>query len=361
MKRTMLLIAAVVLLATGNVSADKEFVFDQKDNFDGIAVTSITIDMTYGDIEIVKSSNQNIDVFYKNTIFADNQTEADDLNKEYKYKAELNGSNLKVTVDQPRHKIHFKGFVERIIEGDFEFEANPMIKVALPDGKAVEILSSSSDIDVAELALDLDIESSSSDITMENTQGNFACDISSGDIIISGHKGTITAEGQSSDIRLTDIEGPTDAKSTSGDINIEKANGSLRTATASGDNRLYDIDGDIDVQSASGDIMVSNANGSINAAAVSGDIRLEGLSSKDAYFEIESVSGDIFMEVSRNFEGEIAARSVSGSVNSDLSDDLQVDSDLTHKSDSRLRGPVGQGKGRLNVTSTSGDITIDRF
>jgi hypothetical protein len=349
--------ALVTILVAGTAFADKEFSFDKKDNFDGVAVTSIAIDMDRGDIMIEESRGQNIEVLYKNVVLADNQSEADEMNEDYQYRVEVVGGKLSVKVDTPRHGNRGgKNIVERIIEGDWSQNGSyPMIKLAIPDGKAVEIVSASSDIDVADLKLDLEIESASSDITLETTEGKVFGDISSGDINITGHRGSITIEAKSSDIRLVDIEGEIDAGTASGDIDIEKVKGPTRAYTASGDGRLYDIDGDIDIEAASGDIEVNSTTGSIKARAVSGDIRLDGLTDKDGAYDVQSVSGDIYMTITRGFAGDVTIKSVSGSINSSMSEDLETDRE------SFVAGQIGQGNGRLKVSTTSGDISIDRY
>jgi DUF4097 and DUF4098 domain-containing protein YvlB len=351
-----LIIATVTLLAAGSAYADKEFTYDKKDNFDGAAVTSITIDMDRGDITIEKARGSNIEVLYKNAVFADNQSEADDINQDYRYSAKVEGGRLKVVVETPRHGRRGTGIVERIIEGDWSREGSyPMVKLAIPDGKSVEVLSASSDIDVSELVVDLDIESASSDITLENNQGKFSCDISSGDVGVAGHKGPITVQAKSSDIRIVDVEGSVDARTASGDVSIEKAKGTVEAFTASGDGRLSDIDGDVDVEAASGDITVSGVTGAVRANSVSGDVRLDGLSARDGIYEVESVSGDISIQVGDEFRGQLSARSVSGTVDSHFLDDIDTESE------SRVEGNIGQGTGRIEAMSTSGDITIDRY
>jgi len=354
--RTLLAVTMIALFSVGIAYAEKEFTYDKKDDFDGSAVKSITVDMDRGDIKIEKARGQNIEVFYKNAVFARNQSEADEINADFRYSAKVDGRRLTIVVETPRHGQHGKGIVERIIEGDWDQEGSyPMVKLAIPDDKAVEILSASSDIDVSELSVDLNIESASSDITIENTRGKFECDISSGDINVTGHKGQISVKGKSSDIRITDVEGEVDARSSSGDIVIEKARGTVRASTISGDGRLIDIDGDVEIEAASGDLAGSSITGSLRAAAVSGDVMLDGLSAKEGDYDVTSVSGDIHMEISRDFGGDVSLRSISGSVNSHLSGDIES------YSDSRMEGRIGQGKGRLSVATTSGDITINGY
>jgi hypothetical protein len=362
--RTVLSVAMIMLFAAGSVSADKEFTFDKKDNFDGAAISTITVDVDRGQISIEKSRGQNIEVLYKNSVFADNQSQADEINEDYKYSAKVTGNELAIVVETPRHGRKGMDIVERIIEGDWSQEGSyPMIKLVIPDGKAVDIMSASSDIEVSELVVDLDIQSSSSDVDLENTQGKLSCRLSSGDINIGGHKGSILTKGKSSDIRIVDVEGPVEAATASGDITVEKVKGMVESQSASGDNRLFEITGDIDAEAVSGDIEISTVTGSVRASAVSGDVRLDGLAAKDGDYDISSVSGDIHMAVSRDFAGQIVLHSVSGNVNSRLPGKVvfEVDDEDDNDSRSEVRGTVGQGDGRLNATTTSGDITVDGY
>jgi len=348
-------IALVVILTAGSARADRDFTFRKDNSFDGSAVSAVKIDMRYGEIGIVKARGANVEVDYKNIVRAADQKEADEMSQEYEYSAKLEGSTLVVSVDMPRHRRHEKSIITRIINGDWNDDYYPIVKLSVPDGKSIDVNSSSADMEITDVSADITIETASSNIDLENTKGKIDCRVSSGDIIATGHQGPLTLKGNSSDLRITDVQGDLSAYTSSGDISIDKVKGSVDAATSSGDSRVYDVDGDLNVKSASGDIVVNSVTGSVDAKAVSGDINLEALSAAARDFDVESVSGDITMRISDKFEGEVSVRSVSGDVSSHLS------ADLDKISDSQLRGRVGDGHGRLNVASTSGDISIDRF
>jgi hypothetical protein len=351
----------VITAIAGAARADKEYSYHKTSNFDGAAVSAVKIDMDYGDISIVKSSGTEIEVNFKNTVYAGSQTDADEINNDCKYKAEISGDKLIIKIEPVRNRRHDKGIISRLVNGDWHDDLYPMVRVSIPDKKNVEINSLSANIDASEVNCDLDIRSASSDVSLENTTGNVDCDLASGDIDITGHRGQVTLNGQSSDLRITDIEGNFDGHTSSGDASIDKVKGSVQLSTTSGDCRAYDIDGNLDISSTSGDIVANGITGSVRAEAVSGDVRLSELSSTEGDFDVESVSGDVQMEVSRDFQGEVSLRSVSGDVNSRISEKITHEDDNETSSHSEIQGTVGQGKGRLNVVSTSGDISIDRF
>jgi hypothetical protein len=346
---------AILVLFAATAMAEKEFTFDKVDNFDGMAVKMIKIDLPTGEISLVKSHTDKIEIFLKNTVYAESQSEADKLNDDLRYKAELSGDKLTITVEPPEQHGHHKGIISRIIEGDWNEDIYPALRVSIPDGKAVDINSASADIDVRELAVELNVQSASSDINLENIKGNFGCDMASGDINITGLNGNVSAKGISSDIKMTDIIGQAHAMTTSGDVALDHVKGPAKVSSTSGDSRLYGIDGDLDVNTASGDIEVDSATGSVRANSISGDIKLGALAAAEGVFDVESVSGEIVMELSRDFKGDVAIRTVSGSINSHISAELES------YSDSQIRGSVGNGAGRLTVSTTSGDINIDRY
>jgi DUF4097 and DUF4098 domain-containing protein YvlB len=355
MHKTTVILALGVIMAAGAARADRDFTFHKNDHFDGKTVSIVKIDMRQGEIGIFKASGADVEINFKNTIRASDQKEADKLNSEYGCSARLDGSTLAITVEMPQLRGHGKSIISRIINGDWDDDYSPMLRVSVPDGMSIEVNSSSADMEISDVSADITIESASSDIDLENTSGKVDCRVSSGDMISAGHQGPLSLKGNSSDLRMTDVQGDLNAYTSSGDISIDKVKGSVDAASVSGDCRIYDVDGDLAVKSTSGDIGVNSVSGSVKARAVSGDVHLGALSAAAGDFDVESVSGDITMEVSDKFEGEVSVRSISGDVSSHLSADLDT------YSNSRLRGSVGEGHGRLDVSSTSGDISIDRY
>ncbi len=354
MKRTIAVAVILAAFLAGPVLADREYSFKNQESFDGGKITTIRIDMPRGEIELTKSTSNQIEVDFKNVIYAEDQDDADDINEDCSYKTEVVGDNLKIIIDLPRYT-RKKGVLKRFLSGDWDEEINSYLRIKIPNGKNVEIKSSSADIEVSELTVNLDVWASSTDVRMKDTDGEVSLDLSSGDVDIIRHKGDVNVKGNSSDLDFEAIEGDVDIRTSSGDGSLNGVKGSVSAYASSGDYRLYDIDGDFDIRTSSGDIYAIGVTGSIRAESSSGDIRLKELTSKEGDFDIESSSGDVTLEVTDDFEGSISLKSNSGSVNSRLSGNIES------LSDSKLRGSIGNGNGRLRVTTVSGDIRIDRF
>ena len=104
MPKTVIVIVAIIALFAGAAQAEREFTFNEQNSFDSPSITAIKIDMPHGEIAIVKSTGQTIEVQYKNLVYAHDQAEADDINKDFLYKAEQSGSTLEIRVEPPRHQ-----------------------------------------------------------------------------------------------------------------------------------------------------------------------------------------------------------------------------------------------------------------
>ena len=355
MLKIIFAVGVIAMFAGNSVFAEKEFSYNKDNSFDGSAIKSIKIDMSIGEIALEKSHSAKVEVNFKNLVYAKDQEEADKYNNEVDYKAELSGDKLVISIDFPKHSHNRKGIITRIMQGEWDDDYYPMLKISIPDSKDIDILSSSADIRANDVDCNLDIKSSSSDLGMENTTGKVNTDVASGDVDITGHRGMISIKGISSDIKIGDSEGDVDCYTSSGDGDFSKIKGNLKVSSTSGDNKIKDVDGNLDIDATSGDVEVDNVTGSVNAQDVSGDITLRSLSAADGAFNVKSVSGDTHMEVSRDFKGDVQVSTASGSIKSDLALDSQT------SSDTELSGHIGQGNGKLIISTVSGDITIGGF
>lgn len=354
MEKAIMAVMFLAAVLTGAAKAEREFSFDKHDSFDGEKVAAVKIDLPSGDIELAKSTSNEIEIDFKNVIFAEDRDEAEDINNDCSYKAEVSGNELTVTIELPRH-LRKRGVLNRLLSGDWDEKINPYLRVRIPDGKDVELKSSSADLEASKLNLNLDVWSSSTDVRVRDTEGRLTFDLSSGDVDISHHNGDVKVKGNSSDLDFRAIEGNVDVKTSSGDGSLNGVKGSVLVYASSGDFKLFDIEGDLDARTSSGDIYASGVSGSVRAEASSGDITLKELSSKDGEFDVETSSGDVSLEVADSFGGRISLNSNSGTVYSRLSGDIES------VSESRFKGNIGDGNGRLSVSTVSGDIRVNRF
>ncbi len=142
---------------------------------------------------------------------------------------------------------------------------------------------------------------------------------SSGDLELSRVKSAIVADG-SGDMEVRDIAGDLDVSDSSGDIEIERVAGNLRVKDSSGDMELEEIRGQVEIPvDSSGDIRIVQAgsvhirqdtSGNIVIRRVNGDVRIDTDSSGD--IDVAEVGGNF--SVGTDGSGSIRQTKVLGSV-----------------------------------------------
>ena len=135
----------------------------------------------------------------------------------------------------------------------------------------------------------------------------------------------------------------------SGDIDVRRCTGSAECGTVSGDIEIKQLDGNTaNAHTVSGDVEIHSTARFVNAKTTSGDIDLDLLSAFDTA-EASSLSGDITCRPYHDdYQGTL--QTSSGSV--------KVKAKVPVYQESRKTVHVGQGSGRLELTSKSGDIDL---
>ena len=130
-------------------------------------------------------------------------------------------------------------------------------------------------------------------------------------------------------------------------------------SSVSGNVDVSGVTGRLRASSVSGDVKVKNVSGSASVNSVSGDVevevdRLDG--SDDMKFS--SVSGDVVVKMPSNLDAEVDISSMSGSIKTDFPIEVHEE---RHSTRTYARGRLGSGSRRINMSSVSGDLSLNRF
>lgn len=114
--------------------------------------------------------------------------------------------------------------------------------------------------------------------------------------------------------------------------------------------------GNLDASSTSGSISFVFAGKQLSAGSISGSIqgRIESLD-KNGSVEMHTVSGSVDMDAYRALDAEVSLHSLSGGVSCDFP------LFITDQKRNVLEGKIGNGSARLEVTTTSGPISIRKM
>ena len=149
------------------------------------------------------------------------------------------------------------------------------------------------------------------------------------------------------------IHGPIDAATGSGNMSIEDAGAEVNASTGSGGVDLRNIRANVRVTTGSGHIAGTGLTGAVSAGTGSGSIRIEGTGAGD--FDVHTGSGSIELS---GVKGSIRARAGSGSISArgEQSGEWQLH---TGSGDVRVRLPQNAAF-ELQARTSSGDIHTER-
>jgi DUF4097 and DUF4098 domain-containing protein YvlB len=142
----------------------------------------------------------------------------------------------------------------------------------------------------------------------------------------------------------------------SGDVKLEdgKVDGAT-IKTTSGEIELDGTVGALDLGTVSGDITVRDAHeAQLTLATTSGDINYEGDLAPSGSNQVSSISGDVKLRLPDTSGFRLDASTVSGELRSDF--------DLSGGQTGlgSLSGQAGGGGAAVNVSTTSGEISLER-
>jgi DUF4097 and DUF4098 domain-containing protein YvlB len=198
-------------------------------------------------------------------------------------------------------------------------------------------------------------------------------------------------------VEVTEVQGSADIDTVNGNIEVTKLSGRLRIEAVNGDISARQLTGDIKIETVNGDIqdreskateaVYESVNGDINvkvdsvevkAETVNGDVELELGNIKQ--LSLSTVNGEIEAKLNLAKQGEVRATSVGGDVTLLFQKDVSARFDLKGHAGGRIINRLSDdkeqkakygpsrwlefshngGNGRVNVSTVSGRIKIDK-
>ncbi|GHF51325.1 hypothetical protein GCM10010218_36090 [Streptomyces mashuensis] len=164
--------------------------------------------------------------------------------------------------------------------------------------------------------------------------------------------GVVTA-----DAVVSGISGATDVHSVSGDVTLVGVTGPVDAETVSGRLEAQSLGGDLRFKSVSGELtLVEHRSGTVKAESVGGDMTVDLAAGRHPELALTSVSGQIAIRLPQQVDAEVNANTTSGDVSCAF-DDLRVEGQWGAKT---ITGRLGEGGGRLRVTTVSGAVALLR-
>ena len=183
-------------------------------------------------------------------------------------------------------------------------------------------------------------------------------EVVSADVALTGVAGRLLdVNSVSGKVRLDSDAKEVEIDSVSGNIDLTGKAERGHLETVSGNIRARGLGGTLKFETVSGDVDAENGDyHELSAGTVSGDINLRGKPAKDARIDVETMSGDVHLYVPSDVSAHLRATTFSGSIRSDFG----TVKDEDHGPGSSLDAKAGEGDGRVNLQTFSGDIEVRR-
>jgi DUF4097 and DUF4098 domain-containing protein YvlB len=177
--------------------------------------------------------------------------------------------------------------------------------------------------------------------------------VGSGNISATAIVGDIRATVGSGNVTLTDPQGRIDAIASSGNVDVRGAKGEVRARTGSGNLRIEQPGSIVEAEAGSGEIEVRGATADLRLRTGSGEINVDGNPGPSSYWDIRATSGEVMLNVPSSASFKFYARTGSGDINVTAP---SVADEAPGKHDFHAR--IGDGKARVEVETSSGDVSL---
>jgi hypothetical protein len=165
-------------------------------------------------------------------------------------------------------------------------------------------------------------------------------------------------------IEVNTVSGKARINARTPSLKVDSVSGGIEQAGHAGQAELQTVSGEIlapalgssvDLQTISGRIQASGGPWQkLTLSTVSGDVQLSGGLASGGSIGIDSMSGDVQLQLPANTSGALHASSFSG----DLRSDFGTPTEPEHGPGSSLDVRLGDGHGKINVETFSGDLRV---
>jgi hypothetical protein len=194
------------------------------------------------------------------------------------------------------------------------------------------------------------------EVTVQNVNGDLRVDVAHASVSASGVTGSLNVDTGSGDVDVQTVEGDLSVDTGSGGITVVQVRGDRFSAeTGSGGIEGSAITAQsVDVETGSGDVVlrdVTTPRASVETG--SGNVTLALTRATDV-LTIETGSGDVEIRMPGDLSAQIDFETGSGEIETDFAVTVR-----RHSRD-HVRGQIGDGAGRIQVETGSGDVSLLR-
>jgi DUF4097 and DUF4098 domain-containing protein YvlB len=185
-----------------------------------------------------------------------------------------------------------------------------------------------------------------------------AVDAVSADVVVQGVRGKVAVANVSGEITLSLGSDEVEARSVSGDIVLRAPARNSNLNTISGDVRVSGPSGKLKLETVSGDAeLIGSGNFSeLSLKSISGDFNVEAALTGDGKLVGETLSGEMRVRLPAATSAMVTLHTFSGDVRSAFGNAPSSGEDRRERQEFK----IGDGRARVDLSSFSGDIRLEK-
>jgi hypothetical protein len=243
--------------------------FTKKMTIDPKTMVRLNASNAYGNIDIEKSEDKNIEV----------EAEIRMKNNDEAYAKKVSEKLIEIKQED---EISIISRAKDYMNDSTKLQnINVNLKIKVPSGMEVSIVNEYGDITAADITKSLTVKNKNGQIKIESVGGTLMVDNQYGNIDASKIKGICEIKDKNGQIRISDVAEDLKVDNEYGNISVENVNGNVD---------LNDRNADISVTDASGNVTIDSAYSGMKLSDIKGSLNLKG---KNANMDIENVGEGI--------------------------------------------------------------------
>jgi DUF4097 and DUF4098 domain-containing protein YvlB len=245
--------------------------------------------------------------------------------------------------------------------------------ITVPAGAAISVNANRGDIHVASIKAAVTVIANHGDIDLSGITGMATAHINNpGSSLSARSMGSgIAIEGHAQDVTLSDIAGPVTLSGEFFGTHLEHINGAIHYHTSRTDFQVARLDGeaeisprsDLTAEQAVGPLVLTTSNGNVNLDRIAGDIAVtdrKGTIDLTAApplgtIDLEDRNGSVKLVLPEHASFSVQADTSNGEMYTDFA--LPTSGSESHRN---INGTVGAGGPMVHITTSNGDISIDK-
>lgn len=178
-------------------------------------------------------------------------------------------------------------------------------------------------------------------------KANFTVEVPRGVVVrVASGNGDVAVDGATAEVH---------ASSGNGDVRVGSGAGTVGASTGNGSVMVDGAHGPVHASSGNGRVSVTTASGPVNASTGNGRVEVAIASRASGDMDFSSGNGSITVTLPSDFAAQVEASTGNGAFQSDFPMRVQG-----RMSSHRVSGTIGEGGGRLHLSTGNGSITLRR-